>query len=491
MTDRSTTTSLLQPKLSLWDTVSIIVGIIVGVGIFSAPGLVFANVSGPWEVLGVWLLGGVLSLIGALCFAELASTYPRTGGEYLYLTRAYGPPVGFFFAWAQLAVVRTGGSIAAVAYIFGDYATRLWHLEKEASGLFAAAAILVLSCINILGTNPGKKTQNILTITKVLGLAGIVLAGFLCASPRPKTALEAGAAQPSFALAMVFVLYAYAGWNEAVYVCREVQDGRRNVPLALIVGTLAVTLIYLLINAAYLVGLGFVAARASGEYLPVDTVALALGDFGVQAILILVMISALGSINGTIFTAARLYAAFGAGHRLFAPLGRWHPRLGTPAFALLVQAALGVTMVAGVGLLGEAKTAAVGETVQKTATVGETVQKTDKENGFDKLVKVTAPVAWLFFLLTGISVFVLRWKEPNIERPFRVPLYPVLPLIFCGWCGYMLYGSIVYAREQALAGLALLVLGVPFYLVSRLLEKPKTAATPPTHVPALVEQRDS
>jgi len=179
------------------------------------------------------------------------------------------------------------------------------------------------------------------------------------------------------------------------------------------------------------------------------------------------MISALGSLNGTIFTAARLYAAFGAGHRLFAPLGRWHPRLGTPAFALLIQAALGVGMVAGVGLYWGGK------------------------DGFDSLVKATAPVIWIFFLLTGISVFVLRWKEPDIERPFRVPLYPVLPLIFCGWCGYMLYGSIAYAQEQALAGLALLVLGVPFYLVSRLLEKPKPPAALPTAAPALAEQRDS
>jgi APA family basic amino acid/polyamine antiporter len=467
MADRTSVTALLQPRLSLWDTVSIIVGIIVGVGIFQAPTDVFENVSGPWAVVGVWALGGLLSLIGALCFAELASTYPRTGGEYLYLTRAYGPFAGFFFAWAQLAVIRTGGSIAAVAYIFGDNAALLWRLSPQTSSLFAAGVILLLSCINILGTNPGKKTQNTLTIAKVLGLAGIVLAGFVCAGPHPETAAVAVHTDGSFALAMIFVLYAYAGWNEAVYVSREVQDGRRNVPLALIVGTLSVTVIYLLVNAAYLFGLGFADARATGKSLPAATVALALGDWGAQAILILVMVSALGSINGTIFTAARLYAAFGAGHRLFAPLGRWHPRLGTPAFALLVQAALGVGMVAGVGFYWEGKT------------------------GFDSLVKATAPVIWFFFLLTGISVFVLRWKEPDIERPFRVPLYPVLPLIFCGWCGYMLYGSIVYAREQALAGLALLVLGVPFYLVSRLLEKPRPAVAPPTDAPALAQQRDS
>jgi len=261
MTDRSSVTSLLQARLSLWDTVSIIVGIIVGVGIFSAPTAVFHNVAGPWAVLGVWALGGLLSLIGALCFAELASTYPRTGGEYLYLTRAYGAPVGFFFAWAQLTVIRTGGSIAAVAYFFGDSATRLWHLGPVASSLLAAAAILLLSCINVLGTAPGKRTQNILTVAKVLGLGGIVLAGFLCAGPHDPVQPVAASSEASFALAMIFVLYTYAGWNEAVYVCREVQDGRRNVPLALIVGTLAVTLIYLLVNAAYLAGLGFTAAR--------------------------------------------------------------------------------------------------------------------------------------------------------------------------------------------------------------------------------------
>ncbi|MBL8793068.1 MAG: amino acid permease, partial [Planctomycetia bacterium] len=393
MANRSSPTALLQPRLSLWDTVSIIVGIIVGVGIFSTPGRVFASVSGPWQALAVWTLGGLLSLIGALCFAELASTYPRTGGEYLYLTRAYGSPVGFLFAWAQLTVIRTGGSIAAVAYIFGDYATRLWHMPPEASGLFAALAIVVLTGINILGTTCGKNTQNALTVAKVLGLGGIVLAGFLCAGSRPAPAVQTVVPEPSFALAMIFVLYAYAGWNDAVYVSREVLDGQRTVPLALIVGTLAVTAIYLLVNGAYLVGLGFAAARGAGEYLPAETVALALGDRGEQAILVLVLVSALGSINGTIFTAARLYAAFGAEHRLFAPLGRWHPHLGAPVFALLMQMALGIALVAGVGLYW-----------------GGTA-------GFDSLVTATAPVVWIFFLLTGFSVFVLRWRDAQLVRP--------------------------------------------------------------------------
>lgn len=432
----------IPAPLGLWDTVSIIVGIIIGVGIFSAPGKVFRSVSGPWETLGVWALGGVLSLIGALCFAELASAYPRSGGEYLYLTRAFGSGVGFLFAWAQLAVIRTGGSIAAVAYVFGDNAALLWPSGPGSAGVFAALAIAVLSIINVLGANPGKYTQNLLTIAKVAGLGAIILAG-LVAAPAPATvAPKPVATVPSFALAMIFVLYTYDGWNEAVYVTSEVRDWRRNLPLALILGTVAVTIIYLLFNIACLLGLGFEAVQASPA-VHADVIKLVLGERGAQGIIVLVMVSALGAVNGTIFTAARLYAALGSDHRLFAPLGWWNRRLQTPMCALLVQAAISIGMVL----------------VVQSWWRG--------QDGFEALVDCTAPVFWLFFLLTGVSLFVLRQKDAGIERPFRVPLYPLLPLIFCGWCAYMLYGSVRYAREQALVGIGILLVGLPLYLISR------------------------
>jgi amino acid transporter len=429
--------------LGLWDVTCLIVGIIVGAGIFYTPVAVLQNVSGPEAALGIWLLGGVLSLIGALCFAELASTYPRSGGEYVYLSRAYGRWVGFFFAWAQLAVIRTGGSIAAVAYVFADYARSFWDLGPGSAIIYAAGAIAVLTLINILGVNPSKRTQNVLTVSKVLGLGGIVLAGFFWAQPRPvEGAAMAAPTAGSLFLALLAVLYTYDGWNEAAYVAGEVRDRRRNLPRALMLGTAAVMVIYLLVNAAFLVGLGFDRARTS-QAIAADVLAGPLGEFGGRAMSLLVMISVLGAIHGVIFASSRIYPELGADHRIFAPLAQWSSRLGTPVVSLLVQAAISIALVVGVGLTAQG------------------------QSGFVILLKYTSGVFLLFFLMTGISLFVLRWKDPGAERPYRVPWYPVLPLIFCGCCTLMLVGSVVDAPRQSLSGLGILLAGVPLYLLSR------------------------
>jgi amino acid transporter len=422
----------------LWDTTCLIVGVIIGAGIYQAPTQVFQNVTGPWQALGVWLVGGLLSIAGALCFAELASTYPRSGGDYVYLTRAYGSWVGFFFAWAQLAVIRSGGGIAAVAYVFADYARVLCDFRPESTPFCAATVIAVLTFINILGVNPGKRTQNALTVAKVLGLAGIIVAGFSYAAPRANSAAAAPSGTASLAIALLFVLYTYDGWNEAAYVVGEVNDWRRNVPRALIVGPLVVMGIYLLVNAALLVGLGFERASSS-KAIVADLLALPLGGFGARIMSLLVMISTLGAINGTIFAGSRIYPELGADHPVFAPLNRWNSRLGTPVTSLLAQAAVSIVLVVAVGVIWQS------------------------QDGFEMLLKYTSAVFWLFFFLTALALFVLRYKDEGIERPFRVPAYPWLPLLFCGWSGFMLCGSIIYAPKQSLLGLGILLLGLPFY----------------------------
>ncbi len=453
--DSSKASQPFSARLSLWDTTSLIVGVIVGAGIYQTPSLIFQNTAGPWEAMGVWILGGVLSLMGALCFAELAAAYPRSGGDYVYLTRAYGSWVGFFFAWGQLAVIRTGGGIAAVAYVFAEYANTFTNSGPAGIIGYGVAAIAVLSLINILGVNPGKRTQNLLTVAKVLGLAAIIVVGFAWTGtpapqpPAPKAAVGAG----SFALALLFVFYTYDGWNEAVYVAGEVHNWRRNMPLALILGTLAVTVLYVLINLAYLAGLGFAGAAASNA-IAADVLSRPLGELGARAISVLVMISVLGAIHGTIFAGSRIYSAMGADHRVFAPLGRWHPQLGTPVCSLVTQAVISIAMVIVVGLVGILR---------------------GRQDGFDVLLKYTSGVFWLFFLLTGLSLLVLRWRDRATERPFRVPGYPVVPLLFCGWCGYMLYGTIRYAPMQSLAGLGILLAGLPLYLFSR---RPRLAHPP-------------
>ncbi|HUQ72023.1 MAG TPA: amino acid permease, partial [Planctomycetaceae bacterium] len=221
--------------LSLWDAVSLIVGIVVGVSIYEAPPLIFANSPSPLAGLGFWLLGGAISFVGALIYAELATTYPRCGGEYNYLTRAYGPWLGFLFAWGQLVIIQTG-SIGAMAYIFAGYAIKLLGATESAIPWLATLAVLLLTALNLLGLRAGARVQNALTVVKIVGLTAIVVAGFTADSGDPWTATPSTGGGPGWTLAVILVLYAYGGWSDAAFVAAEVRDVNRNVPRALLLG---------------------------------------------------------------------------------------------------------------------------------------------------------------------------------------------------------------------------------------------------------------
>jgi amino acid transporter len=455
----------VKARLGLWDAVSIIVGIVIGSTIYKSPQLIMANVVSPAWGLGAWALGGALSLVGALCYAELASTYPRSGGDYVYLSRAFGPWCGFLFGWSQLSVILTA-SIGAMAFVFGDYAVKVWNPPESVAtrevwtALLAAAAVAVLALTNVLGVVLGKLTQNLLSLLKVIGLGAIVVIGFkhgsadVLAGPPP-------AGTTSFGMAMIFVLYAYGGWNDAAFVAADVRD-RRNITRALLLGTALITVIYLAVNVAYLRALGFETMRQSWT-VAADVGQMAFGENASRAISVLVMVSALGAINGLIFTGSRVYSTLGAENSIFALLGRWSPRLGSPVWALLIQAAITLAMIAGVGT-------PIGRDAIDAGMVWLVNQKMPWERyfgGFDTLVSGTAPVFWAFFLMSGLSLFALRQRDPDIERPFRVPLFPLLPLIFCGTCGYMLYSAIDYAKYIALIGAVPLAVGLPLYWLSR------------------------
>ena len=439
------------PRLGLWDAVSLVIGIVVGTSIFRTAPEVFQNTSGPWPALGAWLLGGFLSIIGALCYAELATTYTRAGGDYEYLTRAFGPWAGFLFGWAQLTAVLTS-SIGTMAYTFADYGVRLFDLTDAGTVWLATAPIVGATVLNALGTSLGKSTQNVCTVAKIVGLVGVVLAGIASAdwgnlSFAPLPPLERsgeGANWQAFGLAMVFVLYAYGGWNDAAFVAAEVRDRRRNLPLALIGGVLSVTAVYLAVNVAYLAGLGFVAARAT-RTPATDVIEAAIGGAGGALASILVMISALGAINGMVLVGSRVYAAAGADHRPLRWLSGWDAQRGAPRAALLAQAAVALAMVFAVNVINPG-------------------------DGFGTLLAATAPVFWSFLMGTGASVIVLRWRDPLHERPFAVPLYPLPPLIFCATCGYMLYSSLTYALSISpwlpLMGAGPVVVGAAIYLLT-------------------------
>jgi APA family basic amino acid/polyamine antiporter len=440
----------MEAKLGLWDAVSIVVGIIIGVGIFETPHDIFSQVPHPAYAIGLWVLGGVLAFIGALCFAELASAYPRSGGEYVYLTRAFGRLTGFLFAWSQLSVTRSG-SIASMAYIFGLHTASLFGRGGDITSIFllAGLSVLALTAINILGVRMGTRTQNVLTLAKVFGLAALIVVGFFWADP--DVTLRQGRVPTEgawFASAMIFVLWTYSGWHEAAYIVSEAKNHARNIPLALMIGTLTVTVIYVLVNLALLYGLDF--AGAKEEKATENLVELAWPKYGSRVMNVLIMVSSLGAINGMIFTTARIYSEFGRDHRIFKTMSHWSKRWKTPARALAIQGIICLAMIAGVGFAGGG-------------------------DPFYKTVKLTVAVFWAFFCLTGVSLIVLRERDPLTPRPFRVPGYPILPLIFAGWCAYIVVGTIIddYQKGavESLIGVAILFIGVPLYFLPQKLRQ--------------------
>jgi len=449
---------MATPKASLrpWDGISVILGIVIGVSLFKAPAPIFASVEGPWQGMAIWALGGGLSLVGALCYAELAAAYPRSGGDYVYLSRAYAPWAGFLFGWAQLVAVLTA-SLGAMAYVFADYAIVLW--EGGTAPALACGVVIALTLPNVLGVGLSRRVQNALTAAKLVGLVALVVAGCLAPAPEP---VPPGDRLGGMGFALILVLYAYGGWNDAAFIAAEMREPQRNVPRVLIGGTALVVVIYLVVNAAYLAALGFEGTRQSSA--PAADVLLAVGgEVGGRAMSILVMLSALGAIQGLVFTGARIYASVGADHPAFAALGRWHPRFRTPARALIVQCGVAVAWILAVGT-------GAGRGTLDAAAQGLGLPAAPWERfggGFETLVAGTAPVFWLFFLGTGVALLVLRRRDPGTPRPFRVPLYPWTPLLFCASCLFMLHASVDYARGLALVGLAPVLLGVPIYALSR------------------------
>ncbi|HQU46706.1 MAG TPA: amino acid permease, partial [Pirellulales bacterium] len=305
-------------QLTLFDTTSIIVGIIIGSSVYVTAPQIAASVPDTLSFLAVWLLGGLFALVGSLCYAELATALPADGGDYVYLSRAYGRPVGFLFAWCELWLVRPG-AIGSLAFVFAEYADQLMPLGRHAPVIYAAGATAVITTINLFGVVTGKWTQNVLTLAKVLGLAAVVVIGFSAASPvHEPHDLHTSTPEANWGLAMIFILYAYGGWNDMAFVSAEVRDPERNIVRALVVGATSVTGIYLLLNASFVYALGLDGVR-NAPALAADVVRLGLGPWGAKAVSVLVAISALGAINGMTFTAARIYYAMGTCHRLFAP----------------------------------------------------------------------------------------------------------------------------------------------------------------------------
>jgi amino acid transporter len=435
--------STVAPKqlLTVWDGIILICGMVIGAGIFKAPSIVAGNTSSGAEFLGAWVLGGAISLCGALVYAELATRHPETGGEYAFLSRGMGRGVAFVFAWARMTVIQTG-AIAAVAFVFGDYASEIFSFGKNSSAIYAALGVVALTALNVAGTVEAKGLQKVMQFLLFAGLAFLVIAGLMAGAPaKPAVAASSGG---SFGFAMIFVLLTFGGWNEAAYLSGEVRDARRNMIRILIGGILTLTVIYLLVNVAYLAALGLGGMKES-KAVAADVVRLVMGDKGAIVIALIVCLAALTTMNAAIFTGARTTYALGRDFPFFGKLGAWRESGSTPANALILQGAVTLVLV---------------------------LASTFTPDGFSAMVAYTSPVFWTFFLLTALTLFVFRRREPQAPA-FRVPLYPVVPIAFCIACVYMLYSSVNYVRfavefgVAVFAGLAIMALGIPLYFLAR------------------------
>lgn len=428
-----------KPFLNVADAIALIVGIVIGAGIFRTPSLVAGNVESAGMMLSLWMLGGLISLIGALCYAELTTAFPNTGGDYHFLMRAFGKRTAFLFAWARMSIIQTG-SIALLAFIFGDYASQVYSLGEFSSVMYAGIIIFILTAVNILGIHMGSGAQKLLTVLEVLGILTVIVVGIFFVPEASGASLSfdpVAGAENSLGLAMVFVLLTFGGWNEAAYISAEIRSGHKRMAGALIISILIITGIYGLVNFAFIKGLGLQGMAAS-QAVAGDLMEAAFGQVGMVLISIIVAVCAMTSANATIFTGARSNYALGRDFPAFSFLGKWKTAKAGPVNAFIIQGMIALILVS-FGLFSR--------------------------SGFETMIDYTAPVFWFFLLMVGIALFVLRKKEPKAKRPFPVPLYPVLPLIFCITSTYLLYSSIAYTGWGALIGIGVLLVGVMILVI--------------------------
>ena len=434
-----------QQLLSVPDGIFLVAGMVIGVGIFKLPGLVAGNAASAMQFFAAWIVGGVACLCGALVYAELASRYPETGGEYTFLRHGLGEGAGFVFAWSRMTVIQTG-AIAAVSFVFGEYASQIVSFGAQSNAIWAAIGVAVLTALNLLGTPQSKGLQKVMEVLLIISLAVIAIGGIAIGSAPAAPAQASGGGGGSFALMMIFVLYTFGGWNEGAYLAGEVRDARRNMVKVLAGGLLLVTALYLLVNWGYYAALGLSGIRDS-KAIAVDTMRLIAGQSAALLVALIVCVSAITTINAAIFTGARTNWALGRDYRAFAFLGNWRASGSTPANALLIQGAIVLLLI----------------------YAGSTTR-----DGFEAMVAYGLPVFWTFLFLTGITLFVFR-RNPQIPA-FRVPLYPVVPIAFLAMCGFMIWSSFDYVANSpygpkfgnlVLAGIVVMAIGIPLYFFAR------------------------
>ena len=450
----------LARRLGLTSSIMIVIGSVIGSGIFLTPQSIAATVQVPGIMIFVWILTGLLTLAGALTNAEIAGMIPEAGGQYVFFRVTYGDLTAFLYGWTTFIVYQTG-SIAAIAVAFGRYfgyfvelphlspALEAWKLPLLGNisplkdigvSMVAIAAILLLAGVNYFGVHFGGYVQDIFTFLKVLAIGAIVLLAFTVGHGStahffPLWGVPAsGALLSAIGVAMIATLWSYDGWNSLTYLAGEVKEPKKNIPLALILGTLIVIVIYVATNLAYLYILP-IGEIASSKLVAADVMENIFHGYGGAIISAMVMISTFGTVNATSMATARVYFAMARDRMFFRSLGKVHPKFRTPGRSLLVQ-----------GVWASILTL--------TGT-------------YDQIFTYVIFAGWIFYALGAVAVFVLRRKMPDTARPYRVPGYPYIPAAFIIVATWFVYNTVVQQTADSMVGLFLLLAGIPFYLYWR------------------------
>ncbi len=430
----------LARVLGLVDVIGIVVGSVIGSGIFIVPATVALEVRSPLAILAVWTVGGVLTFFGALCFAELGGMYPQAGGTYIYLREAYGPLVAFLFGWALFLIIDSGAMATLSSAFATKYLPYFVTLSPLAGRLVTVAFIAFLVAVNYLGVRHGANLQNLLAAIKFVAIVAVVglIFAFGHGDPRnfasPPTGPLTADFVSRFGAALIACLWAYKGWEAATYSTGELRNPQRNLFVGLLVGCLLVTLLYLATNLAYLYVLPADRIAASPR-IAADALTAAVGPAGASALSLLILLSILGSANTNILTAPRVYYAMAKDGLFFAGAGNVHPRFRTPHLSILAMGAWTVVLA--------------------------------MSGTFEQLLAYVVFGLWIFFGLTVGAVLILRRTRPDVPRPVKVWGFPVTPILFLAATAFIAVSALVTGPRNAAGGTLIIALGIPVYLLWR------------------------
>jgi basic amino acid/polyamine antiporter, APA family len=423
----------LEPRLGIWSTAAILIGVTIGSGIFRVPAVAAAETGALGATFLLWVVGGLVALFGALTIAELAAMYPRAGGIYVFLKEAYGPEVAFLFGWTRLLVIQPA-VIGAIALICAAYVNAFVPLTPGQVRLLAACIIVVLAAANYRSMAWGAWVQNVSTVAKVVALLVLAAAIFLLGDPAGGAFAGETRLSPAtwggFGMALLAVMWTYDGWIDATYVAEEVRDPGRTLPRALAGGVLVVIGIYLVVNAAYLLALSMDEMAAS-ELVAADAAMAVFGPVGASLVAGLVILSTFGALNGVTMTGPRVFFAMARDGLFFRPVAAVHPAFGTPHVAIGLAAGLGILYVS--------------------------------VRTFEQLAEAFVLGIWPFYVLCVLAVFLLRRRRPGAPRPYRAWGYPVVPVLFLLASLAMLGNALVRQPLSTLLGFAIILSGIPVY----------------------------